>query len=152
MENFPVKMQNANGLVTEALHTFLPCVQHVDEDFTLWPVEVNFQTPHTTRKEQPHFFHLPLLVETILPYCTMISKSISSGVTKKGSDSEALNHSTKNSFLHADACKETACKLGCWSAPSQNTPGDHLSNLTWCHTVTLPHPTTKRHRLTTQGS
>lgn len=41
----------------------------------------------------------------------------------------------KFTFIHANSCKETgpnsACKLGCDSAPLQNTPRDYSSNLTW---------------------
>lgn len=121
---------------------FLPHVQHVDEDFTPRPVEVIFQTPHTT-KEQPHFFHLPVLVETILPYCTMISDSILNGVTKKGSDSEALNHSTKNSH---SSMQIPAKRLGLtvpanWAVillPCRTRHVTTRATSLGCHTVTRP--------------
>lgn len=136
MENFPVKMQNANGLISEALHVLFATCPTCRWRFHTMSSWGNF----------PNTWHNKKGTATLLPPTCSGGDNSSILYHDKQKYFEWSNKERKwfrgfepqyqkFTFIHANICKETGPKTlpANWaeSAPSQNTPGDYLSTLTW---------------------
>lgn len=136
MENFPVKMQNANGLVTEALHIlFATCPT------CRWRFYTMVSWGHF-----PNTSHNKKGTATLLPP-TCLGGENSSILYNKQKYFKWSNKERKwfrgfePQFKNSHSSMQTPAKrrLGLtlpanWaveSIPSQSTPGSHSSNLTW---------------------